>query len=75
MKNSQKKIESEEGCWQTECWGGWVCSGRLICYKIGGFVICCRADGGRRRKEGGEEKDCSSNHKLNITNGFTDRFH
>jgi hypothetical protein len=47
----------------------------LICDKIGGSVICCRADGGRRRKEGGEEKDCSSNHKLNITNGFTDRFH
>jgi len=47
----------------------------LICDKIRRSIICCRADGGKRRKEGGEEKDCSPDHKLNITNGFTDRFH
>jgi hypothetical protein len=37
------KFESEQGCWQTECWGDWICSGKLICDKIkGDCVDCCR---------------------------------
>jgi hypothetical protein len=29
---------------------------------------------GRRRNIGGREEGCLSNHKLNITDGFTDEF-
>jgi len=35
------KFESGQGCWQTKCWGDWICGGRLIYDKIrmGDFTV------------------------------------
>ena len=41
--------------------------------KTGGFLLCCRADGGR--KEIGEMRAHSFGNNLNIINGFTGNFY
>jgi len=59
------------------CWGGLVCSGSLICDKIGeGGLLCCllqikieeEEEMGRWR-----EKGCLSGHRLNIIDGLNQR--
>jgi hypothetical protein len=50
-----------------------ICSGRLIC-DLGGVVVFIVEKNKRgRRNEGEREKDHSSCHKLNITDGFNRR--
>jgi hypothetical protein len=72
-EESSIKFESEQRCWQTECWGDWICSGRLIYDKIRGVVVFVTEKNGGRRRNGGEWEDGRlSGHKLNITYGFID---
>ena len=55
------------------CWGGLICSGRLVCDKVGEGGLCCLLQ--RKIEEKQEmgrwrEKGCSSGHRLNITDRF-----
>jgi len=42
--------------------------------KLGGVLFVAKKNRGRRRNERRREESRSSGHKLNIINGFTDRF-
>jgi len=74
---SSIKFESEQECWQIKCWGGWICSGRLICDKNkflrGVMVFVAEKNDGKKNEEGRVE-DRLSDHKLNIRDRFTDEF-
>jgi len=69
------KFELEHKYLQTKCWDGLIYDGGLIYDKIRGVVLfIAQKNWGGRRNGGGREEGRLSDHKLNITNEFTDGF-
>ena len=69
------KFELEHEYLQTKCCDGWIYGGGFIYDKIRGVVLfVAQKNWGRKRNGGGREEGPSLDHKLNITNEFTDRF-